>query len=313
MLDDNILLKKYYFIEYHYLFLYLNKFHNQNKYILDKQNCYLYEDIFSCNYFINKYKTKNINEIRKIIYINKRLRYNRNYIETSCIFTYYQIKQNIYKHIYKSYPHIKNDDITIYYLMEINKLSNKFILETYEKSYDLSDIKLILSQLLLYQLDIFYNHGIIINSIKLNNIFINKYDCGLIKYNILNKEYILYNKYIYQINDYSKSIIYNNTLYYNKSIYDDNLLNNIYRTFILMFNLFKFDYELEFYKNILNNQEYNKTPLYSYGTCDLFCKKFLKLYYNNKIQYNDFIKKTLNMIINYINIIWSNLFNYELI
>jgi len=313
MLDDNILLNKYFFLNNYYLSIYLNNFHNNKKYNLDRNNCYLYEDISDNNYFINKYKCHNYDYIRKILYVNKILKNHHNFIKISCIYTYSQVKQNVYKHLYKSYPHIKNTDMTIYYLMEINKLSNLYHLDNYHKFYDINDIKLILSQLLLYQLHIFNNHSIIINSIKLNNIFINKQEYTLLKYNILDTEYQISTKYIYQINDYSKSIIYNNKSFHNKFNYDYHLLYNIYKTFIIMFNLFKNDNELEYYKMIINKTDFNMCPLYSYITCDMFCKKFLKLYYLNKLDYNDFIKKTLNIVINYINVIWTDLFNYNLL
>jgi hypothetical protein len=45
-----------------------------------------------------------------------------------------------------------------------------------------------------------------------------------------------------------------------------------------MFNLFKYDHELEYYKMIINKTDFNMSPLYSYITCDMLCRKFLKLF-----------------------------------
>ena len=312
-MNNDIIVYNFFFIDNLHFYLFLNNFHNNKKYILDSTNCHLYEDLSGNNIYINKYKNYNYIFIKKILYINKILKNNNNYIKLCCLFTYSQIKKNIYKHIYKLYPNIKNENITIYYIMEINKLSNHFILSNYKKFYELNDIKLILSQLIFYQLHIFFNYGIIINSINLDNIFINIQDYTLLKYLILNTEYQLSSKYIYFINNYSKAFIYLNKLFIDKFNNNNCLLYNIYKTFIIFFDLFKYDSELEFYKNIINKQDFIINPLYSYITCDFLCKKILKSFYYNKLNYNDFIQKTLNIIINYINIIWSNLFGYELI
>jgi len=308
----NISYNKYIFLDYHSFIIFMKNFCNNidKKYIINEEDSFVYNNIDKKKYYINVFKTKNYDIIKKILYINNILVNYKNFINIYDLICYSKNKNIIYYKNDNKIEYNHNKDKKIYYLMEINKLYNLSTLDNYHNFFCIYNIKLILIQLLLYQIDIFCNHGIILTNISLDNIFIHKDNNKIIRYYI-NNIIDITSKYTYHINDYSQCIIYKNKLYYDKYNYDNNIIKSIYNTFIIMYKLFKFNNELEFYKNIVKNKEYNNDPLYTFSTCDMFCRKFLKLYYNNKLNYPDFINKNYEIVKNYINNIWFYLFHIK--
>lgn len=297
--------------------------HYQNKNLLD----FYFDDDSYAQKIINPKdllsfrETKDKNYIDRIHLINKLLSKHINFVKSYCVFTCYEneLDFSTYYNDQKSYCNNNKDSIdNIKILLELQDYYKRGSLNEYINKLSLIDIKNILTQLLLSQLEVFKLYGFVHNDLHLGNILIDKSINDItIKYNIFNYDKYIKTKYIYKIIDFDRSILYNDIYvkqydddFLNKKKYNYNntLFKNIYQTIIHIMKLLK-DKDKLIFRNILDS----KNMLDLYDNTERFIEKDMRTYYNDYIDRNNsfetLVNNNLYYVVLYINDLWLGLYN----
>ena len=243
----------------------------------------------------------------KIKVITDLLNNHDNFIKVDYIFIYN------YKFLYYNYIYnfIKDYDNYLY-ICEIRNYYKFDCLTNYIKKFSLTDLKLLLDQIIFAQLSVFFLYGFTHNNISLNNIFYEDTERE-IRYRYHDGAHTIKTNKIYKLTNYDYSILYNdiytinyeldylNSKYFN---YDHTLFYNIHKTICCCINLLNDD-DRKYFRSVLNDDDIiNDFNRFEHRT-----GKDLVSYFRGEYNFNDLMEKCYHSIFYYLNKIWLKIYN----
>ena len=261
---------------------------------------------------------------RRLIYFDKILKNEPNFIHTYCAFSCNENVSSL-ANKYKDTTSFCNNDtkLTKEITLEIMKRYYNGSLNTLINSLDINKFTDILKQVILSQINVFYKYGIVHNDLHLGNILFETLDKkNKLIYKLKNNEehkYLTDFKII--ISDFGYSVSYDPYVYknYNTNFMDYSINEPKKCTFDIEFNLIdniitsikgcvsllknEYFYKInDMLKNYLEKDEYFIEQYYN-------IRKLLRNYYKKRYDYTTFRDRTLNTTIIIANRIYSLISN----